>query len=111
MKDRVKMFLEVDAFAQAIRADEYVLGRLDELHDPLLIFMDINMPEMDGYTATEAIRGMKAPKSKIPIIALTADAMKEDKERCLQVGMNDHISKPFRLEEIGVVLKKFNRAG
>lgn len=82
-----------------------------EQHDPLLIFMDINMPVMDGYTATQAIRGLQGPKSMIPVIALTADAMKEDKERCLQVGMNDHISKPFRIEEIGTVLKKYNKAG
>jgi len=60
-----------------------------------LIFMDINMPEMDGDEATEIIRAMDFKKAKeIPIIAMTADVFKEDVEKCLSVGMNDHISKP-----------------
>jgi signal transduction histidine kinase/CheY-like chemotaxis protein len=74
---------------------------------PALIFMDINMPEMDGYTATAAIRQLPAPLSSIPIIALTADAMKEDKIRCLEVGMNDYMSKPFRLEDIEKILRNY----
>ncbi|MEO8584271.1 MAG: response regulator, partial [Flavitalea sp.] len=81
-------------------------------HDPALIFMDINMPIMDGFVATQMIRKLDGPKSAIPIIALTADAMKEDKERCLSVGMNDFVSKPFRLKEIEFILKNYlyNRA-
>jgi CheY-like chemotaxis protein len=73
--------------------------------------MDINMPEMDGYTTTSIIRKLQSPNNNVPIIALTADAMKEDKERCLQAGMNDYISKPFRLEEIELVLKNYLRVG
>jgi len=73
---------------------------------PALIFMDVNMPEMDGFTATAIIRGLQGPVASIPVIALTADAMKEDRERCLQAGMNDYLSKPFRLEEIETALKK-----
>jgi signal transduction histidine kinase/DNA-binding response OmpR family regulator len=76
-------------------------------HDPVLIFMDLNMPEMDGYTATILIREMPEPHSSTPIIALTADAMREDKERCIAAGMNNFISKPFRLEEIEAVLKNY----
>jgi CheY-like chemotaxis protein len=76
-------------------------------HDPDIIFMDINMPVMDGFTATSLIRKMESHHNILPIIALTADAMKEDRERCLQSGMNDYISKPFRLEEIQFVLKKY----
>jgi len=75
------------------------------LHDPALIFMDINMPVMDGYAATEMIRALPWPQCDIPIIALTADAMKEDRERCLNMGMNDFISKPFRLKEIELIIK------
>mgnify|MGYP001314959745 FL=1 len=73
---------------------------------PELIFMDVNMPEMDGYTTTQYIRQMPEPYKSIPVIALTADAMQGDKEKCIEAGMNDYISKPFRLEEIEEILKK-----
>jgi signal transduction histidine kinase/DNA-binding response OmpR family regulator len=76
-------------------------------NDPLIIFMDVNMPEMDGYTATREIRKLAPPKSSIPIIALTADAMKEDKERCLASGMDNFISKPFRIEDIETILRTY----
>jgi CheY-like chemotaxis protein len=76
-------------------------------YDPVLIFMDVNMPEMDGYTTTRIIRKMQTAQSRIPIIALTADAMKGDKERCLEAGMNNYISKPFKLEEIENVLREY----
>ncbi len=75
-------------------------------HYPLLIFMDVNMPEMDGYETTKHIRKMEEPWGKLPIIALTADAMIGDKEKCIASGMNDYISKPFKIEEIEEVLKK-----
>jgi signal transduction histidine kinase/CheY-like chemotaxis protein/ligand-binding sensor domain-containing protein len=80
---------------------------LSQQHAPALIFMDVNMPEMDGYEATRIIRQLKDPQRNIPIIALTADAGKEDRERCLKAGMNHYISKPFRLEEIETVLKNY----
>jgi CheY-like chemotaxis protein len=75
--------------------------------EPVIIFMDVNMPEMDGYTTTRAIRKMPEPYCNIPIIALTADAMKGDREKCLDAGMNKYISKPFRLEEIDEVLRNY----
>ncbi len=74
-------------------------------HDPVLIFMDVNMPEMDGYATTKLVRKMPEPWGSLPIIALTADAMIGDKERCIEAGMNDYVSKPFRIEEIEAVLK------
>ncbi|MBS1665787.1 MAG: response regulator [Bacteroidetes bacterium] len=76
-------------------------------YEPVLIFMDVNMPEMDGYTTTRLIRQLPEPHCNIPIIALTADAMKGDKEKCLDAGMNDYISKPFKLEEIEKALKNY----
>jgi CheY-like chemotaxis protein/nitrogen-specific signal transduction histidine kinase len=76
-------------------------------HDPVIIFMDVNMPVMDGYTATEKIRGLPQPYCDIPIIALTADAMEEDKDRCLRAGMNGFISKPFHLKEIEDILNSY----
>jgi signal transduction histidine kinase/DNA-binding response OmpR family regulator len=100
-----KMHVKVISAANGTEA----LQLLDE-HDPALIFMDINMPVMDGFETTTRIRQLSGPKKDVPIIALTADAMKEDKERCLSVGMNDFISKPFRLKEIEAVLSKYLQA-
>ena len=81
------------------------------VHAPDLVFMDVNMPVMDGLTATRQIRSSTTGKNKIPIIALTADAMEEDKERCLESGMNDYISKPFKIEEIQGIISKYCRKG
>ena len=66
-----------------------------------IIFMDIQMPEMDGYQATHAIRELDIPKAKtVPIIAMTANAFKEDVDRCLESGMDDHLAKPIDLAEV-----------
>ena len=64
-----------------------------------LVLMDVMMPEMDGYEATQEIRKIESLKT-LPIIALTAKAMKEDKEKCFSVGMSDYISKPVNLEQL-----------
>ena len=72
------------------------------------ILMDCQMPEMDGFTATQAIREIeKKSAAHIPIIALTANAMSEDKQRCLDCGMDDYISKPFKKETLMSVLEKW----
>ena len=74
-----------------------------------LIIMDIQMPEMDGFQATKAIRAMAGdiPKaSVIPIIAMTANAFKEDIERCIESGMNDHLAKPI---DVKAVIEKIIR--
>ncbi|NNV57776.1 hybrid sensor histidine kinase/response regulator [Limnovirga soli] len=68
-----------------------------------IIFMDIQMPEMDGFEATGLIR-KELPKQPF-IVAMTANAMQGDKEKCLQAGMNDYISKPINLEEFVVKLE------
>ncbi len=66
-----------------------------------LIFMDIHMPDMDGYQATQAIRALPVSEaSTIPIIAMTANVFREDVERCLSVGMNDHVGKPIDIDEM-----------
>ena len=66
-----------------------------------LILMDIRMPLMDGYEATKAIRSLKRKDAlTVPIVALTADAFEEDKEKALKAGMNGHIAKPLDPEKI-----------
>jgi signal transduction histidine kinase len=73
-----------------------------------LIFMDIHMPEVDGYEATRLIREFDHPLAqKIPIIAMTANVFKEDVEKCLAAGMNDHIGKPLNFDEVMIVLQKY----
>jgi CheY-like chemotaxis protein len=73
-----------------------------------LIFMDIQMPEMDGYDATRRIRTQDIPNAKtVPIIAMTANVFREDIERCLAAGMNDHIGKPVDFNEIIVKLRSY----
>ncbi|MDR1838116.1 MAG: response regulator [Treponema sp.] len=66
-----------------------------------MIFMDVQMPEMDGYEATRRIRELNVPQAEtIKIIAMTANVFREDIERCLEAGMNDHLGKPLDFEEV-----------
>jgi len=73
-----------------------------------LILMDVQMPEMDGYEATSEIRKLDHADAKtIPIIAMTANVFREDIERCLAAGMNDHIGKPLDVQEFFNMMKKY----
>ena len=75
-----------------------------------LIFMDVQMPEMDGLEATARIRAIDTPKAKtIPIVAMTANVFKEDVEKCLEAGMNDHVGKPINIDEVVGRLNKYLR--
>jgi CheY-like chemotaxis protein len=69
--------------------------------------MDCNMPVMDGYLATQAIRKAEQGGSHVPIIAMTANAMQGDRERALAVGMDYYLSKPVKLETLDRVLRRF----
>ena len=68
-----------------------------------LILMDCNMPVMDGYEASRRIRN-NGRWPELPIVALTANALSDERERCRAAGMNDYLAKPFRREELAVVL-------
>jgi len=73
-----------------------------------LIFMDMQMPEMDGLEATRAIRALDIPRAKtIPIVALTANVSKADIENCLKAGMNTHIGKPLDFSDVLKVLRLY----
>jgi CheY-like chemotaxis protein len=71
-----------------------------------IIFMDCWMPEMNGFAATERLRLAEAKSSvRTPIVALTANAMAEDRAQCLAAGMDDHLSKPVDLDDLRRALK------
>jgi signal transduction histidine kinase/DNA-binding response OmpR family regulator len=73
-----------------------------------MVFMDVQMPEMDGYEATRRIRALNVPKaSTVPIVAMTANVFREDIERCLEAGMNSHVGKPLDFNEILEKLKEY----
>lgn len=72
-----------------------------------LIIMDIQMPDMDGYEATQKIRDNEGNKKHTPIIALTANVMEGDQEKCIEAGMDDYLSKPIRGAELERMLLKY----
>ncbi|MCP4544253.1 MAG: response regulator, partial [Chloroflexi bacterium] len=76
-----------------------------------VILMDVQMPEMDGLEATRRIRHEVAPKAQPRIVAMTASAMKEDKDACQAAGMDDYVSKPIRVEELVGALNKCRSLG
>jgi CheY-like chemotaxis protein len=86
-----------------------VLAALSEMPDGYaLILMDCHMPEMDGFEATHLIREAELlTGQRIPIIAMTADALEDDRESCLAAGMDDHISKPLHLDVLRKVLQRW----
>jgi len=95
-----KLGCRVDAVANGLEAVEAV--RLAPYH---LIFMDVQMPEMDGLAATGAIRALHLPDRRdVWIIALTANAFEEDYRRCLAAGMNDFLAKPIRPDDLKACL-------
>ncbi len=72
-----------------------------------LVLMDVQMPEMDGLEATQIIRQQERTTGKhLPIIALTAHAMKGDRDRCLEVGMDSYVTKPIRSKELSRVIRE-----
>lgn len=71
-----------------------------------LILMDVSMPDLDGYQTTQLIRNTLGLRS-LPIVALTAHAIAGERERCLAAGMNDYLAKPFSIQDLDSMLKKW----
>jgi CheY-like chemotaxis protein len=106
----VKTILEptgiiIDSAINGLEAVEMFSGK-SEVYK--MIFMDIQMPKMDGYKATQCIRDLDVPNAKtIPIIAMTANVFREDIEKAESAGMNGHIGKPININEVLQVLIKY----
>ena len=85
--------LTIDSAENGLIACE-MFAKNPDVYD--MIFMDVQMPELDGYNATRKIRSLDMPKAQeIPIIAMTANVFREDVEKCIECGMNDHLGKPI----------------
>lgn len=101
-----KLGLEVDVVNNGQLAVDHIL----QAHDlPDAVLMDIQMPVLDGYGATNKIRAWELAndRSALPIIALTAGAFAEDRDSCLEAGMNDYLSKPFKISELADTLARW----
>ena len=122
----------LESFGYQVEVADHGREALDlvERHDYAAVLMDCQMPEMDGYEATRAIREREASHVKreasesdtrdasrttndaagprrLPIIAMTANAMTGDRGKCLEAGMDDYVTKPIKMEELAAVLKKW----
>ena len=73
------------------------------------VLMDVQMPVMDGLEATRRIRALASPRATVPIIAMTANAMAEDRQRCIEAGMNDHLGKPVDVNRLYALLAQWTR--
>ena len=98
--------LDVDVAANGREALDILDMHLDDA-PYAAILMDCQMPQMDGFEATAAIRAREAGDRSVPIIAMTAGAMRGDRERCLAAGMDDYLAKPLRFEALETTLQRW----
>jgi CheY-like chemotaxis protein len=101
-----KLGISVDVAATGVEALDALIGVSYDL-----VLMDCQMPEMDGYEATRRIRERERGKRRIPVVAMTANAMVGDREKCLEAGMDDHLPKPVRKEALLLALARWLPAG
>ncbi|MCI8870463.1 MAG: response regulator [Lawsonibacter sp.] len=100
----------MDVASDGEGAVEKVRRSLDAPYD--LVLMDIQMPVMDGIEATKVIRAMDEPElARLPIVAMTANAFEEDRQRVLSAGMNGHLGKPIDVEKLFATLQSILGGG
>jgi len=105
----VRMLQKLGCTAEVAATGREAVARvMDASYD--LILMDCQMPDMDGYEATATIRQLPGAAGRTPIVALTAHAMKGDRERCLAAGMDDYISKPVERKDVASAVERWARA-
>ncbi|VVB64896.1 Chemotaxis protein CheY [uncultured archaeon] len=102
----VEMLKRMGYRADAVVDGSEVIQAL-ERQDYDLVLMDVKMPEMDGITATRVIRKLRLERGPT-IVAITAYALEGDREKCLEAGMDDYISKPVQLKELAAILEKYS---
>ena len=103
--------LESAGLPVAIAANGEEAVHMVEKKDFEAVLMDVQMPIMDGYTATREIRNLKSEIRNVPIVAMTAYAMAGDRERCIEAGMNDYVSKPIDPEKLFSALVRWIKPG
>lgn len=100
------MDIETDCTTDGVEVTERFANTAPGTYD--MVLMDIQMPRMDGYEAARAIRAMERPDAQtIPIVAMTADAFKRDRQSAYEAGMNEHLSKPISVDRLAFVMKQF----
>ena len=107
----LRLYLEKDGYTVSIANDgEEALAKFTA-EAPDLILLDIMMPKLDGIAATKAIRDMERPDAvEIPIIAMTANAFEDDARKCVEAGMNAHLSKPLQMDVVvGTIAEYYKR--
>jgi CheY-like chemotaxis protein len=101
-----KMGIEADVVATGVEALDALVGVSYDL-----VLMDCQMPEMDGFEAARRIRERERGSRRLPVVAMTANAMMGDRERCLEAGMDDYIPKPVRVDALHHALSRWLPAG
>ncbi|MFT3870105.1 MAG: response regulator [Nibricoccus sp.] len=101
-----RMVEKIGCKAEVVANGREALDSMARIHYHLIL-MDCQMPEMDGYEATKEIRRLERNGARVPIIALTANATDDERQRCLSVGMDDYLSKPVRYAELATMVKRW----